>query len=67
MNIVVSFRKVWGKDLFYPVSKDAIFITKITGRPTILRHQLKLFVDAGWKVSITHEVVSIEDHLKDGK
>ena len=41
MNIVVSFKKIYGKELFYPVSDDAKFLTRITGRPTLLKHQLK--------------------------
>lgn len=62
MQIIVSFKKIWGKELFYPVSEDAIFITKLTGRPTILKKQLKLCIDKGWSVSITHD--PIEEYLK---
>lgn len=64
MNIVVSFKKIWGKELFYPVSEDAIFLSKITGRPTLLKHQLKLCLDAGWSVSVIQEKFNIEEYLK---
>ena len=61
MNIVVSFKKIWGKELFYPISDDAFFITKLTGRPTILKKQLRLCREAGWTVSIEHKQISLEE------
>lgn len=67
MNIVVSFKKIYGKELFYPVSDDAKFLTRITGRPTLLKHQLKECLDFGWNVSLVHEAISLEDFLKDTK
>lgn len=64
MKIVVSLKKNWGKQLFYPVSDDAKLLTKITGRPTLLKHQLKLCLLAGWEVSISQEIINIEDYLR---
>ncbi len=64
MEIIVSYKKVWGKDLFYPVSEDAKFITLITGRPTILKSQLKLFLDRGWQVSLVKEEINLSEFLK---
>lgn len=52
MNIVVSFKEKWGKELFYPESDDAWFLTKYTGRPTILKKQLQLAIERGWTVRI---------------
>lgn len=65
MNIVVSLKKIWGKELFYPISEDAIFLTKITGRPTLLKNQLKLCIEAGWNVSVVHDQLDIHHYLKD--
>ncbi len=62
MNIIVKYRSVYGKDLFYPLSEDASFIVDITGRPTILKRQLDLFVKRGWSVTITRD--KLEDTVK---
>lgn len=67
MNIVVCLKRVWGKELFYPVSDDAKFITQLTERPTILDHQLKLCLDKGWKVEAQTEQLNISDYLKKRK
>lgn len=68
MNIVVCLKRVWGKDLFYPISEDAQFITEFTGRPTILKNQLKLCKDRGWNVSIIQNTINLEDYIpKNGR
>ena len=64
MNIVVSFKKIWGKELFYPVSNDAILLTKLTGRPTILKSQLITCREAGWKVTLIQETLNLDEYLK---
>ncbi len=65
MNIVVSFKKIYGKELFYPVSDDAKFLAKLTGRPTLLKFQLKLCKDAGWGVLLEQKTINIDEYLKD--
>ncbi len=65
MNIVVSFKAKWGKELFYPESDDALFLTMFTGRPTLLKHQLKMAVDRGWKVKVVEKIFNLEEYLKD--
>lgn len=65
MNIVVSFKENWGKDLFYPESEDAVFLTKFTGRPTLLKHQLKMALDKGWKVKVVQKQFNLEEYLDD--
>ncbi len=60
MHIVVLLERKWGKELFYPQSEDAIFLAKFTGRPTLLKHQLKLALSRGWKVVIKHEKCDLE-------
>lgn len=65
MNIVVSYKAKWGKELFYPVSEDAVFLTKFTGRPTILKGQLKLALERGWNVEVVHNKFNLEDYLKE--
>ena len=63
MDIVVEYRNHWGKDLFYPVNEDAKFIAQVTGRPTLLKQQLKLFVEKGWKVTLVKEEIKLEEFL----
>ena len=65
MKIVVSLKRKWGKELFYPLSEDAIFLSKVTGRPTLLKYQLKLFADRGWIVEIQQEPIDVEKILGD--
>jgi len=64
MEIVVSFKKIWGKELFYPVSDDAKLLARITGRPTLLKCQLRICKEAGWKVTLVQETLNLEDYLK---
>lgn len=64
MNIVVSFKKIYGKELFYPVSDDAKLLTRITGRPTLLKHQLRVCLEAGWTVSLVQETLNLNDFLR---
>lgn len=64
MEIVVSFKKIWGKELFYPVSDDAKLLAKITGRPTLLKSQLRTCKEAGWHVTLVQETLNLDDYLK---
>ena len=63
MDIVVSFKKKWGKELFYPESEDAFFLSKFTGRPTLLKHQLKLALERGWKVKVIQKQFDLDEDL----
>lgn len=65
MNIVVSYKAKWGKDLFYPESKDAFFLTKFTGRPTLLINQLRLAIERGWSVKVIQKQLNLEEYIKD--
>lgn len=65
MNIVVSFMTKWGKDLFYPESEDALFLTKFTGRPTLTKNQLLMAIDRGWNVSVVQKQFNLNMYLKD--
>lgn len=60
MKIIVSLRSKWGKDLFYPVSADAKFLTQLTGRPTLLKQQLKLCAERGYDVSIVQDPIDFD-------
>lgn len=67
MFICVSYKKQYGKELFYPESDDAKFFTSFTGRPTLTKKQLKLALDKGFRVKILMPKVKlnledIEDH-----
>lgn len=64
MNIVVSFKAKYGKDLFYPESDDAVFLAKFTGRPTLLKHQLKMALERGWNVSVVQEQFNLGEYLE---
>lgn len=64
MNIIVTMKSKWGKDLFYPESDDAVFLTEFTGRPTLLKQQLKLALDRGWNVKIKHERIDLKEYLE---
>lgn len=64
MNIVVSVHEKWGKELFYPESEDAIFLTKFTGRPTLLKHQLQMALERGWEVKIMEKKFDLKTILK---
>jgi hypothetical protein len=61
MYILVSFKKIYGKELFYPESDDALFLAKFTGRPTLLKRQLKLCIKKGWDVVIKKETPDIKE------
>lgn len=63
MNIVVAFKRKWGKDLFYPASEDAVFLAQFTGRPTLLKHQLKLAIEKGWKVKVKQQKFDLVEYL----
>ena len=63
MQIDVEFKKIWGKELFYPISEDALFLTKFTGRPTILKSQLKLCLEMGWNVTVVQSEINIKEYL----
>lgn len=60
MEIIVSVKTVWGKELFYPQSKDAYFLTELTGRPTILKHQLKMAKQRGWTVKVIQKQFDLD-------
>lgn len=64
MNIVVSFKEKYGKELFYPESDDAVFLAKFSGRPTLLKHQLKMAVERGWNVSVVQEQFDLNAFLE---
>lgn len=65
MNIVVSFKAKWGKELFYPESEDALFLTKFTGRPTLLKRQLKMAIDQGWCVKVVQKQFNLDEYLNE--
>ncbi len=65
MNIVVSFKAKWGKELFYPESDDAKFLTEFTGRPTLLKHQLKLALQKGWQVKVVQKQFNLQEFLNE--
>lgn len=63
MNIIVSFKKKWGKELFYPESDDAMFLTTFTGRPTLLKRQLQIAVERGWSVKVVQPQFNLDEYL----
>jgi len=67
MNILVSFKENYGKELFYPQNEDAKFLAEFTGRPTLLKRQLKMALDRGWKVSVIQEPFNLDKCLNSSK
>lgn len=65
MEIVVNLRIQWGKELFYPESKDAYFLTEFTGRPTILKYQLKMARERGWSVKVLQKPFDLDSCLNE--
>lgn len=65
MNIVVSFKKKWGKDLFYPENDDAMFLTIFTGRPTLLKRQLQIALERGWTVKVLEQQYNLDELLNE--
>lgn len=63
MNIIVSFKKKWGKELFYPENDDALFLATFTGRPTLLKRQLKIALEKGWNVKVVEQHFNLEEYL----
>lgn len=65
MNIVVSFKAKYGKDLFYPESDDALFLARFSGRPTLVKNQLKMALERGWTVSVVQEQFNLQEYLRE--
>ena len=65
MNIVVSFKEKYGKHLFYPESDDAVFLAQFSGRPTLLKHQLKMALERGWSVKVVQEQFNLDAFLSE--
>lgn len=65
MNIVVSVEVKWGKELFYPESEDAVFLAEFTGRPTLLKYQLKIARDKGWNVEVQQKIFDLDKYLSE--
>ncbi len=65
MNIVVSFKEKWGKELFYPESEDALFLSSFTGRPTLTKSQLRLAKERGWSVKVMQKQFNLDECLNE--
>lgn len=65
MKIIVSFKKVWGKELFYPISSDAKLLAKMIGRPSFVKSQIKLFLEAKWDVKVEQEPFNLHEYLNE--
>lgn len=63
MNIIVSFNKKWGKELFYPENEDAMFLTTFTGRPTLSKRQLQIAIERGWNVKVVQPQFNLDEYL----
>jgi hypothetical protein len=63
MYIQVQYKRVWGKERFYPISNDAKFLASVIGKPTILKWQLKICFENGHKVDILQEEIDTKNFL----
>lgn len=52
MKIIVREKRIYGRLFFYPVSDDAEWITRLLGKPTLLKKQIRLCIERGWEVKV---------------
>ena len=64
MNIEVMAQNMYGKDRFYPISVDAIFLAAIANKPSLSLKQLLLCKNAGYNVAITSKTYDLSDFEK---
>lgn len=58
--ITVRLDKTWGRELFKPVSKDAVFLCDLIQRRNFTKEQLRSFREYGWEVE-----VKLEEYILD--
>lgn len=56
MDITVTPKNIWGKELFYPVSDDAKFLADLMERPAFLKRHLKKCDGYGWDISVIYPI-----------
>lgn len=64
MKIEVVAKNLYGKERFYPISADAIFLSAIANKPSLSMKQLLLCKNAGYNVSITSKKYDLSDYEK---
>lgn len=67
MHIIVEFKHIWGKDLFYPVSDDAKFLADMTEKTTLSKNQLILCRKRGWTVEAITKTIDLNEMLKESE
>ena len=60
LYITVRLDKTWGRELFKPISKDAVFLCDLIQRRNFTKDQLKSFRDYGWDVEVKLEEYSLD-------
>jgi hypothetical protein len=60
MDLLVSYKCVWGKHLFYPVNDDAKRLAKLIGCRALSRRNLKIIREFGWTLRIEIPNIEIE-------
>lgn len=60
MDLVVSYKFIWGKHLFYPVNEDAKTLTKLIGCKALSQCKLKIIRELGWNLKIEIANIDIE-------
>lgn len=63
MIIEVKIKQLYGKTFCYPVSKDAEFLCKLMGRPTLTIDQLVMCREHGFEVITKMQEVSLDDFI----
>ncbi len=63
LELKVKYKTIWGKDRFFPVSRDAIVLSQLIGKKTLTREQLIICKEAGWKIKIPN--MDVEKYLSD--
>jgi hypothetical protein len=67
MDIQVFRKNIYGKERFYPVTKDAIFLANLIGCPSLAMRHLKLCKQHGWDVSFVTEKIDFDDYIEKEK
>lgn len=67
MHIIVEYKHIWGKDLFYPISEDAKFLADMSEKTTLSKNQLILCRKYGLLVEAIAKTVDLDEMLKEGE
>lgn len=59
--LIVSYKKAYGKDFFYPINPLAIMLTGFANCETFTKDQMKILKKLGYSFEIKIEDLDLED------